>query len=157
MLDKSKNKGTLQPYLRNVNVRWGTFDLSNLLEMPFVEEEEERYSLTSGDIVVCEGGEPGRCAIWKYDYSIKFQKALHRVRCYSGIINTYLTSIVLEWYVNSQNISKYYTGSTIKHLTSESLNSISIPLPPLSEQQRIVTKIEQIFAQLDSIAAAIKS
>ena len=63
MLDKAKNQGTLQPYLRNVNVRWGTFELEDLLQMPFVEEEDERFSVVQGDLVVCEGGEPGRCAI----------------------------------------------------------------------------------------------
>ena len=150
MLDKSKNQGTPQPYLRNVNVRWGAFDLSDLLEMPFTKDEDERYSITIGDIIVCEGGEPGRCAIWNEEYSIKFQKALHRVRCHKGIINYYITS-VLEWYANSQNIEQYFTGSTIKHLTGESLNSILIPLPPLAEQQRIVAAVEQWMSLVDII------
>lgn len=84
MLDKQKNLGRLQLYLRNVNVRWGAFDLSDLLQMPFEEDEDERYSICYNDLVVCEGGEPGRCAIWKSEESIKFQKALHRIRCYNG-------------------------------------------------------------------------
>src|SRR5262245_59632400 len=81
MLDKEKNRGELQPYLRNVNVRWFTFDLADLKEMRFEDGEAERYQLKSGDLVVCEGGEPGRAAIWKDQAgSIKIQKALHRIR-----------------------------------------------------------------------------
>lgn len=65
MLDQNKNKGDYQPYLANVNVRWGEFDLENLPLMKFEESEQERYELKYGDLVICEGGEPGRCAIWK--------------------------------------------------------------------------------------------
>jgi type I restriction enzyme S subunit len=65
MLDKKKNKGNYQPYLRNISVRWGHFDLSDLEEMRFETHEEERYSLKNGDLIICEGGESGRCAIWK--------------------------------------------------------------------------------------------
>ena len=67
MLDASKNKGRLQPYLRNINVRWGDFSLDNLLLMRFEENEKTRYSVTKGDLIVCEGGEPGRCAVWHID------------------------------------------------------------------------------------------
>ena len=148
MLDKAKNQGTLQPYLRNVNVRWGTFELKDLLQMPFVEEEDERFSVVQGDLVVCEGGEPGRCAIWENKESIKFQKALHRIRCFNGALNYYI-KIVIEWYASSKNIEKYYTGSTIKHLTGESLNTLQIPLPPIQEQHRIVSIVDQWMSLID--------
>ena len=148
MLDKAKNQGTLQPYLRNVNVRWGTFELKDLLQMPFVEEEDERFSVVQGDLVVCEGGEPGRCAIWENKESIKFQKALHRIRCFNGALNYYI-KIVIEWYSSSKNIEKYYTGSTIKHLTGESLNTLQIPLPPIQEQHRIVSIVDQWMSLID--------
>jgi len=59
MLDQKKNKGSLKPYLANINVRWGSFDFSKLREMRFEDSEEQRYGLSNGDIVVCEGGEPG--------------------------------------------------------------------------------------------------
>ncbi len=64
MLDKAKNRGTLQPYLRNVNVRWLTFDFSDMKEMRFEDSEGERFQLRANDLVICEGGEPGRCAVW---------------------------------------------------------------------------------------------
>src|SRR5262249_53841118 len=85
MLDKAKNKGTLIPYLRNVNVRWFTFDLTDLLEMPFSEAEQHKFAIRDGDIMICEGGEPGRAAIWSGgETKLKYQKALHRVRLLPG-------------------------------------------------------------------------
>ena len=63
MLDQKKNKGSYKPYLANVNVRWGFFDLDNLQEMRFEDDEDERYGIKYGDLIICEGGEPGRCAI----------------------------------------------------------------------------------------------
>ena len=142
MLDKQKNQGVLQPYLRNVNVRWGKFDLSDLLQMPFEDNEDERYSICQNDLVVCEGGEPGRCAIWTAIDPIKFQKALHRVRCCKGIHNKYI-QIILKTFSANGMIERYYTGSTIKHLTGDSLNSIQFPLPPTKEQTRIVDEVER--------------
>ena len=80
MLDKSKNKGVAKPYLRNQNVRWFDFDLSDVSEMRFEAAEEARYTVVKGDVLICEGGYPGRAAIWNHDEPIYFQKALHRVR-----------------------------------------------------------------------------
>ena len=158
MLDKEKNKGTFLPYLRNVNVRWGAFELEDVLQMPFSEEEDERFSIIHGDLVVCEGGEPGRCAIWENTESIKFQKALHRVRCFNGALNYYIKTVI-EWYASSKNIENYYTGSTIKHLTGESLNTLQIPLPPIQEQHRIVSIIDQwtsLISLLDTESTELK-
>ena len=59
MLDKAKNKGEPKPYLRNSNVRWFSFDLSDLLEMRFLPEESDRYTAVKGDLLICEGGYPG--------------------------------------------------------------------------------------------------
>jgi len=80
MLDKRKNTGVLKPYLRNLNVRWFEFDLSDLLEMPFEESERKKCTAIKGDVLICEGGYPGRAAIWQKDEPIYFQKAIHRVR-----------------------------------------------------------------------------
>ena len=97
MLDKKKVEGIPLCYLRNINVRWGNFDLSDLLEMPFKTEEKDRYSIRKGDLVICEGGEPGRCAIWDNDTDIMYQKAQHRVRPFSGIINQYLSFVLMQY------------------------------------------------------------
>jgi len=80
MLDRNKNRGEPKPYLRNLNVRWFDFDLSDVLEMRFEKEEVDRYSAVKGDLLICEGGYPGRAAIWERDEPIFFQKAIHRVR-----------------------------------------------------------------------------
>ena len=81
MLDQNKNRGEPFPYLANVNVRWGAFELDDLRVMRFEPKEMDRYGLKFGDIVMCEGGEPGRCAIWKDQVpGMMIQKAIHRIR-----------------------------------------------------------------------------
>src|SRR5690348_7768910 len=82
MLDKAKTKGHSHvPYLRNVNVQWGRIDTEDILTMELAESERERFAVLDGDLLVCEGGEIGRCAIWRgrADY-LAYQKALHRIR-----------------------------------------------------------------------------
>ncbi len=137
MLDQNKNKGTPQPYLANVNVRWGGFDLDNLSEMRFEEHEQERYVLQYGDLVVCEGGEPGRCAIWKDEIpNMKIQKALHRVRVHEDMDYRYL----FYWFLHAGKrgaLDQYFTGATIKHMPGDKLKTIEIEKPPLSVQKRI--------------------
>ena len=150
MLDKKKVEGTPLYYLRNVNVRWESFDLSDLLEMPFKAEEIDRYSIKKGDLVICEGGEPGRCAIWNDDKDIMYQKALHRLRPFHGVLNKYLLFVLMQ-YSNSGHLEKYYTGSTIKHLTGESLSSLFVPIPPYNEQQKIICEIEKCLGLVGTI------
>ena len=135
MLDKKKNKGIEQPYLGNSNVRWGEFDLSDLAQMKFEESEHERYGITYGDLIVCEGGEPGRCAIWKAELpNMKIQKALHRIRTKSSLNSRFL----YYWFYHAGKhglLEPYFTGTTIKHLTGRALNNLEIPMPPLSHQE----------------------
>ncbi|GHU60044.1 hypothetical protein AGMMS49975_28600 [Clostridia bacterium] len=138
------------PYLRNANVKWGDFDLDNLLQMRFEKSEVERYSICNGDLVICEGGEPGRCAVWESEQTAFIQKALHRVRPYANI-NTKYICFVMRHYAQSNLLNEYFTGSTIKHLTGQSLSVILFPLPPLAEQHRIVDAIKSAFAVIDEI------
>ena len=162
MLDKLKNEGCYMSYLRNINVRWGSFDLTDVLKMRFKDDEVERYMIEKGDLVLCEGGEPGRCAIWDKANPIMFQKALHRIRCHGGVLNEYL-KYVIEDYAKANKLEEYYTGSTIKHLTGESLVSILFPLPPIKEQERIVQEIQRYLSLVaiiennkEKLLAAIK-
>lgn len=139
MLDQNKNKGKYQPYLANVNVRWGDFDLENLPQMRFEEDEEERYGLQFGDILVCEGGEPGRCAIWKNQLpNMKFQKALHRVRVHNDVVD-YRWLYYRLLYAKSRNeFDQYFSGTTtIKHMPREKLIKIRFLLPDINSQKRI--------------------
>ena len=137
MLDQAKNKGEYQPYLANVDVRWGSFDLDNLSEMRFEDDEQERYGLKYGDLVICEGGEPGRCAIWKDQIpNMKIQKALHRVRTHDCLDNRYL----YYWFLlagKTGALEQYFTGATIKHMPGQKLKSVIIDIPPIEVQRRI--------------------
>ncbi|MYG40205.1 MAG: restriction endonuclease subunit S [Nitrospira sp. SB0677_bin_15] len=143
MLDKSKNVGTPIPYLRNINVRWGSFDLSDLLNMKFEEAEKERYGLQSGDLIICEGGEPGRCAIWKQSNSdMRIQKALHRVRFPTKSIANKFAYYFMLFSSSNGHLSKFFTGTTIKHLTGKGLANLEFPVSSIAEQNQIVDQIE---------------
>ncbi len=137
MLDQKKNKGNYMPYLANINVRWGEFNLENLREMRFKPEELERYGLKNGDIVMCEGGEPGRCAIWKGQQSgMMYQKALHRIRPRDVLDNEFLYYTFL--YKGKFGLFAHlFTGATIKHLPRQNLAELEVEIPPLEIQERI--------------------
>lgn len=165
MLDQKKNKGAFHPYLGNSNVRWGEFDFSNLAEMKFEDTEHERYSLKKGDLVVCEGGEPGRCAIWEDEIpNMKIQKALHRIRTLPGLVAEYL----YYWFLLAGKtgfLEPYFTGTTIKHLTGRSLADLTITLPPVKHQEkcalvlgsldRKITHNKKINQTLEQMAQAL--
>lgn len=165
MLDAKKNKGSFQPYLGNSNVRWGSFDLDDLAEMRFEPHEDDRYGLQPGDLIVCEGGEPGRCAIWTGSIpGMKIQKALHRIRPKASLDNYYL----YYWFRHAATLGlldAHFTGTTIKHLTGKAVAELKIPLPPVSTQIAMVDVLKtlddridllrQTNATLESIAQAL--
>ena len=145
MLDAEKNRGEYQPYLANINVRWGGFDLSNLSEMRFEDAESERYGIRKGDLIVCEGGEPGRCAIWDEQVpNMKIQKALHRVRAENGLDIRYLY-YWLFLAAKRRILDRHFTGSTIKHLPGENLTEIEVDVPDKETQ----TSIADVLSLLD--------
>lgn len=150
MLDRQKNTGTAMPYLRNVNVRWNDFNLDDMLEMKFEDINSDRFQIRKGDLVICEGGEPGRCAVWQSETPIHFQKALHRIR-FHGSIEASLYQFVFHYFKVSGLLNSLFTGTTIKHLTGQTLEKIIIPLPPLSEQKRIVARLEVIFSLCEKL------
>jgi type I restriction enzyme S subunit len=153
MLDQKGNRGELKPYLRNTNVQWMRFQLDDIKELRLESDELEEYRLLPDDLLICEGGEPGRCAIWgDPNREMYFQKAIHRVRPRKGILSEYL-AICLQ--VDAQNgvLAKHFTGATIKHFTGRSLSEYSLPLPPLAEQKRIVAKVDELMALCDRLEA----
>lgn len=134
------------PYLRNPNVRWFDVDTSNLQLMPFEQHEQDRFGLEKGDVVICEGGEAGRAAIWEGQLpDVKFQKAIHRVRPGKHLYNRYLVHRLMADY-HAGRLSDYYTGTTIKHLTGQDLRKYRFPLPPLPEQRRIAEILDKANA-----------
>lgn len=159
MLDKSKQINHLKQYkyLANMNVQWGYFDLKELRSMTFTDEELAKYELRNNDLLICEGGDAGRCAIWKEtDETILFQKAIHRAR----LIDTDNADVVyirywMQFYKVNKGLKDYISKSTIEHLTGDKLKRLPIPLPPLPLQHLFAQRIEQIERQKSAVQKSI--
>jgi type I restriction enzyme S subunit len=158
MLDKAKHvRGRKLPYLRNVNVRWGKTDTEDLREMYFEDDQLERYGLKVGDVLVCEGGEPGRAAVWTGLLpEMKYQKALHRVR-FNVPYDPRLLVWLLERLAMTGGIERRFTGSTIKHFTREAFVELPVPVPPLAEQTRIVAEVERRLSVVEELEAVVRA
>lgn len=144
MLDAARARGADTPYLRNINVRWGSFDLSSVATVRLTDDERHRFSLSVGDLLVCEGGEPGRCAVWPGgDRTLTFQKALHRVRVRRDVQPAFL-ALVIEDFVRSSRGRASFTGTTIKHLPQERLRAIDVPVPSIDVQDALVREIAAV-------------
>ena len=149
-LDKSKNTGKVYPYLCALNVKWNAFDLSVVKSIKLEDNEKERYQVLKGDLLICEGGDVGRSAIWNSNEPIYFQNALHRVRFFGNIVADFY--LYLFWCYKSYNwIDDICNGVTIKHLTQDKINALHLPLPPVAEQQRIVIEVKKWFVLIDQI------
>ena len=156
MLDQEKNTGASRYYLGNINLRWGKFDFENLKTMKVEENEIQRYSLAKGDLVICEGGEPGRCAVWEgTDHTMLIQKALHRVR-FTESYNPYFAYYFMIYAASSGLLSPNFTGSTIKHLTGKGLGNVLFPLCTLAEQNQIVHLLNRSFNLYDELDRQIE-
>lgn len=151
MLDSKKHTtGKLLPYLNNLAVRWNEVDTSNLPKMYFDDDELDRFGLMAGDVVVCEGGEPGRSAVWDGRLpDLKFQKAVHRVR-FNVPFEPRLLVLYLESIAGTPQLENLFTGGGIKHLTQDVFARLKIPFACYAEQQRI----SACFASLDDLIAA---
>ncbi|MBL8811694.1 MAG: restriction endonuclease subunit S [Planctomycetaceae bacterium] len=156
MLDQNKNRGQPMPYLANINVRWGEFDLENLREMRFEESEIETFGLRYGDIVMCEGGEPGRCAIWKNQIpGMMIQKAIHRIRPLANVDYRFLYYSLFEK-ARSGSLSMLFTGATIKHLPREKLARVQIDIPPVPLMRSFMEHVAPIENQIDTLQSQIR-
>ncbi|EHN87282.1 restriction endonuclease subunit S [Escherichia coli] len=156
MLDKAKNKGTPKKYIRNVNVQWDNIFLDDINEMKFEDNELSEFILKNGDLLVCEGGEPGRCAIWNKPGEFYFQKALHRVRTFCNI-PTKILAIHLKNDSSNGRLENLFTGVTIKHLPGDKLQQYVIPLMPLNEQNNIIAKLNLLLDICDNLINEIKT
>ena len=155
MLDTKKNQGDLYPYLCSINVQWDNVDCSYIKEMRIEQDELERYRVLKGDLLICEGGDTGRCAIWNSEDEIYYQNALHRVRFDNKIMLPKFCLFVMKTYKDNGEIDKYSTGQTIKHLVKKVLLNMSLIVPPLSLQQEFASKIEAIEKQKELIKQSI--
>jgi type I restriction enzyme S subunit len=152
---KAKTGNDEQPYLRNQNVQWGRFALDDLATMEFSGAEREKFELHEGDLVVCEGGDVGRAAVWRGSARPCFyQKALHRVRPADGVLPEYLMYAL--WCMSELNhFRDFASGSTILHLPQEDLRVLPIPLAPSNEQARIVRELERRLSHVDVACTTI--
>jgi type I restriction enzyme S subunit len=149
MLDEKKQKeGRLLSYINNMSLRWGHVDTSNLPQMYFADNELERYRLRAGDVLVCEGGEPGRAAVWDGRLpDMKFQKAVHRVRFTIPFEPKFLVAY-LEAIAGTATFEALFTGGGIKHLTRETFSRLEIPSLSVAEQQRIAECLSSLDGQI---------
>ena len=147
-LRASDTEGTLREYITTSNLYWGRFELNKPKSMYYKDSEIEKCSAKKGDLLVCEGGDIGRSAIWSYDYDICLQNHVHRLRPYDNKYTIFVFYIM--WYYKSIGLIGG-KGIGIQGLSASALKSIIIPLPPLAEQKRIVAKIEEVFAEIDKL------
>ena len=150
-LNSSKTQGTKMQYITTSNLYWNKFELDKLKEMPFTENEIEKCTVSKGDLLVCEGGDIGRAAIWNYDYPMRIQNHIHRIRPYLQV-DMYFYYYVFYLYKSAGLIGG--KGIGIQGLSTNALGSLFIPLPPLAEQRRIVEKIEQLLPFIEKYEQA---
>ncbi|EHH1217122.1 restriction endonuclease subunit S [Vibrio parahaemolyticus] len=152
MLDEKKISGNyLGKYLRNTDVQWDSINTDNLPEMDFRPQERERYSVKKGDLIVCEGGEIGRCGIWESESTCFYQKALHRLR---PLYNTDLTRFMFYVLFDAVHQERFISGAgkaTIAHLPAETFKQYRFAFPPRDEQQSIIDFLDSIKGKFDLI------
>ena len=148
-LKKSNNKGSLRKYITTSNLYWNKFDFTEVREMYFTNDELDKCTIKKGDLVLCNGGDVGRAAIWNFDEDICYQNHVSRLRPKIIGINNKLYLYLLMFYKEQGMLNGKGVGIT--SLSANDLLSGLFPLPPINEQDQIVIKIENIFSQIDYI------
>lgn len=147
-LNSANSEGKALTYITTSNVYWNRFELNDLKSMPFTDSEIEKCTIKKGDLLVCEGGDIGRAAIWNFDNEIRIQNHLHRLRAYD-YIQTAFYYYVLYAFKLSGKISG--NGIGLQGLSSNALHNIIVPVPPIEEQKNIVMSIEKLMLSIDNI------
>ena len=141
-LNSSNKVGTKLTYITTSNLYWDKFVLDKLKEMPFTDAEVEKCTVIKGDLLVCEGGDIGRAAIWNYDFPIRIQNHIHRLRSYIPV-NVKFYYYIFYLYKHMGLIGG--KGIGIQGLSSNAIHQLLFPLPPSNEQHKIVEKIEALL------------
>lgn len=157
MLNKKAKEGEMYPYLANFNVQWGRFDFSKMNEMNFNERERDKYELRKNDLLMCEGGEIGRCAVWQKDnLTCFYQKALHRLRARDvNEINPYFFYAYMEYICSTNVLIKIVGETSIAHLTREKLLELKFPCPQKHLQDQIVDTLQTWDTAIEKTEALI--
>jgi type I restriction enzyme, S subunit len=153
MLDVEKNSGVLKPYLGNRSIQWGRIDTRDLPLMAMSSSDLERFRLYQGDLLVCEGGEVGRAAIWDEPVGeCYFQKAIHRLRPRYGFNPQLMIALLMIW---SQGglLYNYVTRTSIAHLPKDKFLTIPLPVPHPAEQSAIA----EVLTDIDAEVAALEN
>lgn len=138
--------GVIRKFITTSNLYWNSFDFSKVKEMPFTEQELKRCTVQKGDLLVCEGGDCGRSAIWTYDEEVCIQNHVHRLRPYQEISIEYFYYLFYLYKFTGKLRGR---GVAIQGLSNEALHKVVCPFPPLAEQKRIAAKIEEILPYID--------
>jgi len=151
-LNSSDSEGTLMPYITTSNLYWDRFELDSLKEMPFTDSEIEKCTVTKGDLLVCEGGDIGRSAIWMFDEDIRIQNHIHRLRPYISLHNRFYYYVMFMWkqmgLIGGQGIG-------LQGFSSKALHNLLVPLPPVDEQTKIVASVDKLFETIVNIEKSL--
>ena len=156
MIDAGNNLGEPKPYIGNRAVQWDRIDVNELPMVPMSRADVERFRLRKGDLLVCEGGEVGRAAIWNSPVEeCYFQKALHRLRPLHGFDSRIMAALLRQWSERGQLVN-YVTQTSIAHLPLEKFLEIPMAVPPPAEQRAIanaLSDVDALLAKLDALIA----
>ena len=147
-LNASKTDGVSLTYITTSNVYWNSFELDNLKIMPFTDSEIEKCTVKKGDLLVCEGGDIGRAAIWQFENEIRIQNHLHRLRPYDRIYTKFYYYIMYLYKATGRINGN---GIGLQGLSSNALHNIIVPVPPVEEQKRIVDSIDSVLSLIEQI------
>ena len=151
-LNSSDSAGTLMTYITTSNLYWDRFELDSLKEMPFTDSEIEKCTVTKGDLLVCEGGDIGRSAIWMFDEDIRIQNHIHRLRPFISLSNRFYYYVMFMWkqmgFIGGQGIG-------LQGFSSKALHNLLVPLPPEEEQIKIAAFVDNLFETITNIEKSL--
>ena len=151
-LNSANSEGTLMTYITTSNLYWDRFELDSLKEMPFTDSDIEKCTVTKGDLLVCEGGDIGRSAIWVFDEDIRIQNHIHRLRPYISLDNRFYYYVMFMWkqmgLIGGQGIG-------LQGFSSKALHNLIVPIPPVDEQTKIVASVDKLFETIVNIEKSL--